>query len=360
MIEEPEDNLDRLEASGISVTVIEKKKSQEKSAAAISAASAEPQPKKTPQPPAAEPSIVAAAAASKKDIGLSSDISVTVVQKKKMDVGGGVASSGPKISVKKESELLQKPTNKASEASSEMKDVVEVTSRAKQPRRASQDIEAGKTPPDPIVTISKVQNAAAALPGASLLKSSAMPKSSSPAIQRNLPPAGAAPPPTMSTPPTSAAASSLASILGQPRMAASSHPRFPPGAAPGRSMAPPHIPRNSSPLTLPPGLRPPVSLPMGMPNLHPRPPSGVLGAPPVTPPVGPVSEQLNKVAGKLVDFMRGTLEELFKELSSQVLDHTVWKCQDFSVAQILREINFNAVTPKIQIMSWEQSFPSIY
>merc|ERR1711997_763717 len=29
------------------------------------------------------------------------------------------------------------------------------------------------------------------------------------------------------------------------------------------------------------------------------------------------SEQLNKVAGKLVDFMRGTLEELFKELSSQ-------------------------------------------
>ena len=56
-----------------------------------------------------------------------------------------------------------------------------------------------------------------------------------------------------------------------------------------------------------------------MPNLHPRP---LLGGPPGGPAipavVGPVSEQLNKVAGKLVDFMRGTLEELFKELSTQV------------------------------------------
>merc|ERR550539_572899 len=57
---------------------------------------------------------------------------------------------------------------------------------------------------------------------------------------------------------------------------------------------------------------------MGMPNLHPRPPSGVLGGPSGSPPVvGPVSEQINKVAGKLVDYMRGTLEELFKELSAQ-------------------------------------------
>merc|ERR1719288_644521 len=59
--------------------------------------------------------------------------------------------------------------------------------------------------------------------------------------------------------------------------------------------------------------------PMGlMPNLHPRP---LLGGPPggpaIPPVVGPVSEQINKVAGKLVDFMRGTLEELFKELSAQ-------------------------------------------
>ena len=52
-----------------------------------------------------------------------------------------------------------------------------------------------------------------------------------------------------------------------------------------------------------------------MPNLHPRPLLGGHAMPPIA---GPVSEQLNKVAGKLVDFMRGTLEELFKELSSQV------------------------------------------
>ena len=54
-----------------------------------------------------------------------------------------------------------------------------------------------------------------------------------------------------------------------------------------------------------------------LPSLHPRPLLG--GLPSATPSItGPVSEQLNKVAGKLVDFMRGTLEELFKELSTQV------------------------------------------
>ena len=83
---------------------------------------------------------------------------------------------------------------------------------------------------------------------------------------------------------------------------------------------PNNIPRNSSPLMMASGpYRPPNSgSPMGpMPNLHPRP---LLGGPPSgTPAVtGPVSEQLNKVAGKLVDFMRGTLEELFRELSTQV------------------------------------------
>ena len=144
------------------------------------------------------------------------------------------------------------------------------------------------------------------------------PKSSSPALMRTS--ASMAPSSNITTP----TSSSLASILGQPRMATAPHPRFA-----GRSMAPPHIPRNSSPLmALRPG--PPVSSiggpgvgpgPMGMPSLHPRPPAGILGGPPQVPPVaGPVSEQLNKVAGKLVDFMRGTLEELFKELSAQVRD----------------------------------------
>lgn len=34
-------------------------------------------------------------------------------------------------------------------------------------------------------------------------------------------------------------------------------------------------------------------------------------------PVGPVSEQMQKMAAKLVDFMRSTLEDVFRELSSQ-------------------------------------------
>ena len=82
----------------------------------------------------------------------------------------------------------------------------------------------------------------------------------------------------------------------------------------GRSLAGPPQNRNSSPLMIAAGAtRAPF---VGMPNLHPRP---LFGSPSGTPPVtGPVSEQLNKVAGKLVDYMRGTLEELFMELSSQV------------------------------------------
>ena len=56
-----------------------------------------------------------------------------------------------------------------------------------------------------------------------------------------------------------------------------------------------------------------------MPSLHPRPPSGPLSfpAPQVPSGAGPVSEQLNRVATKLVDFMRGSLEELFRELAAQ-------------------------------------------
>ena len=149
--EEEEDNLDRLEASGISVTVIEKKKMQEK--AGVEAASVVTRKPSTTT--VNQPTSVEAATKNNKDIGLSSDISVTVVHKKKVEVG-------PKISVKKESELLIDPA-----AKKDNKDLVEVTTRAKQPpqqqpqqhRRTSVDVERGKTPPDPIVTISKVQNA---------------------------------------------------------------------------------------------------------------------------------------------------------------------------------------------------------
>ena len=112
-------------------------------------------------------------------------------------------------------------------------------------RKPSIEIEASittsnKLPPDPIVTISKVQNnaggavpgghpalsassAAAAAAGTSLLKSSA-PKSSSPALARSSAPSIVANSNVAST------LNSLASILGQPRMSTappSTQPRFP-------------------------------------------------------------------------------------------------------------------------------------
>merc|ERR1719166_105165 len=57
--------------------------------------------------------------------------------------------------------------------------------------------------------------------------------------------------------------------------------------------------------------------PMGLPNLQPR-PSGPLSVPPSLPSAaGPVADQLNRVAGKLADYMRQNLEDLFKDLSQQ-------------------------------------------
>ena len=114
-------------------------------------------------------------------------------------------------------------------------------------RKPSIEIEASittsnKLPPDPIVTISKVQNnaggavpgghpalsassaAAAAAAGTSLLKSSAAPKSSSPALARSSAPS------TVANSNVASTLNSLASILGQPRMSTappSTQPRFP-------------------------------------------------------------------------------------------------------------------------------------
>merc|ERR1719402_364742 len=52
--------------------------------------------------------------------------------------------------------------------------------------------------------------------------------------------------------------------------------------------------------------------PMGLPSLQPR-PAGPLSAPPSLPSsAGPVAEQLNKVAAKLADHMRNSLEEFFQ------------------------------------------------
>ena len=53
------------------------------------------------------------------------------------------------------------------------------------------------------------------------------------------------------------------------------------------------------------------------PSLHPRPTGPLSGTPSHIPPnAGPVTEQINKVAGKLVDFMRNSLEDIFKELAT--------------------------------------------
>ena len=90
---EAEENVERLAASGISVTVIEKNKKQQT------------KPETTAENKDLQQNLDnSTAQKSKESIGLSSDISVTVVHKKKIDVGG--ISSGPKISVKKESELM--------------------------------------------------------------------------------------------------------------------------------------------------------------------------------------------------------------------------------------------------------------
>ena len=86
-------------ASGISVTVIEKNKQSQPH-------QQKQQKQKSIVDPEKDLKIASdTAKTNKESMGLSSDISVTVVHKKKIDVGG-TSSSGPKISVKKESELL--------------------------------------------------------------------------------------------------------------------------------------------------------------------------------------------------------------------------------------------------------------
>jgi hypothetical protein len=97
---EAEENVERLTASGISVTVIEKNKQSQPHQ------QKQQQQQKSIVDPEKDIKIASDTAKTRKEsMGLSSDISVTVVHKKKIDVGG-TSSSGPKISVKKESELL--------------------------------------------------------------------------------------------------------------------------------------------------------------------------------------------------------------------------------------------------------------
>ena len=271
--------------------------------------------------------------------------SVTIVQKKKVvepaesAAASSAAARTPKISVKKESELLQDPMSAKDLSGSKPKKPFPGQSKSGEggdgSHAAATPVTSGssgsKAPPDPIVTISKVQSMAAlaaSVGGSSSSSSgfndnrSSQARSSAPAV----PPVVSSPmnipvssPLTRSSPyPPPAGLSSLASILGAPRM---SGPGFRPGIP---QPPPPHGLRpgsSGSPLMRMSGPRGPLT-PTGslnMPSLHPRPPSGPLSfpAPQVPSGAGPVSEQLNRVATKLVDFMRGSLEELFRELAAQ-------------------------------------------
>ena len=98
---EAEGNVERLAASGISVTVIDKNK-QKQQQKQQNSSSSDIETIKEQQTSSSD----AVSKTNKESIGLSSDISVTVVHKKKIDVGGSASSTGPKISVKKEAELL--------------------------------------------------------------------------------------------------------------------------------------------------------------------------------------------------------------------------------------------------------------
>ena len=61
----------------------------------------------------------------------------------------------------------------------------------------------------------------------------------------------------------------------------------------------------------------PASGPMGMPSLHPRPGGPLSGHGQLTPPqAGPVTEQLAKVSSKLADYMRLSLEDIFRDMAS--------------------------------------------
>ena len=346
----------RLLASGVSVTVVDKKDKEIK----------EDKPKK---------SIGAAEEASNAKSN-SGDLSVTVVQKKKIEITStktpplpttttattpSSTPSAPRISVKKESELLE-----SSKLEQQSKDVVNVhirsnlaavaavasnsaasmatiTSKAKksfpgqipqQQRKSSDSIEAieevpssKRNPPDPIVTISKVQSLAVDAANKSKPPTpSSTPRSSPASAPGSMVKSSVAAPVT---------AGSLASILGAaPRMSTphSSAPQFHPRQPHPAHQRPVLPPGGAAALRLPPPgshLRPQTG--PGMPSLHPRPGAGLNPAgspsaastPPshhhmlIPPAAGPVSEQMHKMAGKMVDFMRGTLEDYFRELGHQ-------------------------------------------
>jgi len=277
----------KLLASGVSITVIDKKN------------------KKTPEVESEEkpePSTEEAERPDLSDIELGSDISVTVVQKPPAE--GKEAKEGKfTLSLKSESELLD--PDKAGSIGKARKSF---------PRQSLTDED--KFPPEPIVTISKVANKEPLKVPQVSVSEVRKPSVSSPA-----PMSGHHKLPTSSPAPMPGSSPGPGVMTG---------PRGPPGyrGGPPPSMGP--GPRMMGSMMGPggghqgvmvrPGYRGPPPGPhgpMGLPSLQPR-PTGPLAAPPSLPSsAGPVAEQLNKVAGKLADYMRGSLEELFKEMSQQ-------------------------------------------
>ena len=84
------------------------------------------------------------------------------------------------------------------------------------------------------------------------------------------------------------------------------------------------------------------------PSLHPRPTGPLSGTPSQIPPnAGPVTEQINKVAGKLVDFMRNSLEDIFKELAAHGSPEAMIKAlQVFAFKQCFKiDVVLKKITP---------------
>ncbi len=167
--------------------------------------------------------------------------------------------------------------------------------------------------PEPIVTISKVSAvkataAPAASPGPTDASSRRTPVSSPSAVQQ----------PNPLQPP---AAGTSYSMFAQ-RMRGGGGSQHPPPRPGGLMMMGHHPPPRG--FLMRGGFR--GCGPRGassLPSLQPRPP---LGGPMSLPPAGgfpsaaagPVAEQLNRVAGRLADYMKHSLEDLFSDLSSQV------------------------------------------
>ena len=157
-----------------------------------------------------------------------------------------------------------------------------------------------KTPPDPIVTISKIS-------GMKESKDSVIAASSD--AKRFLLP-GSSPGPPPQSPSTTPSPGPMGPSLMGHRMPGFRGPGHMGPRGPMMNMGPMMRGQFRGPMPGPGG-------PLSMPNLQPR-PSGMMSALPSLPSsAGPVADQLNRVAGKLADYMRQNLEDLFKDLSQQ-------------------------------------------